>query len=159
MNVARRASESLAPVGSSIVAVSKPSWPRLVTIAHPQRGECFRCSARGKSSFSQLSRAVSHKKHCVLSWLDAEGFQKKPAAARSVGDGASRGHFTVFRENLTGTSKDERRAASVPKLAAAIARMLCLQERDEDKCVGGTERFHLSFVIASNEAVNLSFFD
>lgn len=146
MNVARRASESLGPVGSSIVAVSKSSWPRLFTIAHPQPGECFRCSVRGKSSFSQLSRALSHKKHCVLSWLDAEGFQKKPAAARSVGDGASRGHFTVFRENLTGASKDERRAASVAKSAAAIARKLRFQRRVDDS-VSRAERFHLPFVI------------
>jgi hypothetical protein len=153
MNVARRASESLGPVGSSIVAGSKSPWSRLFTIAHPQPGECLRCSSRGKSFFSHLSRARSHKKHCVLSWLDAEGLQKKPAAARSVGDGASRGHFTVFRENLTGVSKDERRAASVPKSAAAIGRKWCLQGLVENN-VSPAESFHLSFVIASSKPVN-----
>jgi hypothetical protein len=47
---------------------------------------------------------------------------------------------------LTGASKDERRAASVAKSAAAIARKLRFQRRVDDS-VSRAGRFHLPFVI------------
>lgn len=51
------------------------------TIAHPQSGECLRCSASGSSSSSQPSRDLWHKKQATLSGLAWVGWKKNPALA------------------------------------------------------------------------------
>lgn len=41
----------------------------VATIAHPQSGECFKCSAKGSSSSSHPSRDLWQRKHATLSGL------------------------------------------------------------------------------------------
>jgi hypothetical protein len=54
--------------------LNSPSCFSIVaTMAHPQSGECFKCSASGSSPFSHPSRDLWQRKHAALSGLVCVG--------------------------------------------------------------------------------------